>query len=212
MTSTELMKKLDNYWYYYKWHTYFGIAILIVILFCVAQSVFNVNPDNSIMLVSKTSPLPPDVSNSIKNDLSQYVIDINKDGKKSLSIMSFDFSSYSPSVLLASQVKLQGELGKSNSFIFLIDDGSYKDNINQGYFDKIKAVIPNAQTIDDYRISASSLSVFKDKSYKDDLKNYYLVIRKYKGSKVESPISLIAYQNDMNFLKRILAESNTISN
>jgi hypothetical protein len=203
--KSEIKKKWGNYWYYYKWHTYAGIFVLIVMLVTITQCASNVKPDNTIMLISKTSPLPQEVSTLIKNDLAKYVIDINKDGKKTLDFLSLDFSSSNPQMFQAAQVKLMGELQTADSFIFLIDNGAYKDYIKDGFFDKIKGIIPNAPIIDDYRIPVSNLNVFKDKSYKEYLKNYYFAIRIYKGSAADNSTNLPAYKNDIEFLKRLIA-------
>lgn len=48
MTKEERMKKLDNFWYYYKWHVIIGIFVAVVLFFTIHDAVTNVDPDITI--------------------------------------------------------------------------------------------------------------------------------------------------------------------
>jgi hypothetical protein len=209
MMSEQFKKKWENYWYYYKWHTFAGIFVLIIMLVTITQCASNVQPDITVMLVSKTSPILTTTTDSIQNDLAQYVTDLNKDGKKTVNFISIDFSSTDPTMLEAEQTKFMGELQTTDSFIFLIDASAYSEYSKQGIFAKVKDIIPNAPTVDDYRIPVSNLAAFKNKSYDAYLKNYYFVIRQYNGTFLDKTANNLKYQNSVNFLKRIIANSKT---
>jgi hypothetical protein len=211
MTSQTFKKKWENYWYYYKWHTFGAIFILVVMAVTITQCATTVKPDATIMFISKTTPISSDVTASIESDLAKYITDFNKDGKKKVELMNLDFSVTDPTMIQATQAKFMGELQTADSFLFLVDDAAYTAYSQEGIFAKMKDVLPDVPSTDGYRIPVSSLDIFKNSTYKDILKNYSFVMRLYKGSSVDKSSNDAAYQNSVNILKRIIANSKTSS-
>jgi hypothetical protein len=217
MVSQEFILKWENYWYYYKWRT-FGIAFfVIIIMISVSQCASIVRPDFNVMFISKTESPAYSMITSLENDITQYVIDFNKDGKKSARLMNIDLSNGSMSYS-ASTTQFMSELQTADTFIFLIDEATFNEYKDQNMFEKIKNVIPNAPSIDDYRIPASTLACFEGKSYKvgdktisfkEGLKNYYFVVRKFKGTSMDNAASSPKYENAVKFLKKIIVNSKT---
>lgn len=211
LASKEFKLKWENYWYYHKIHTFVAIFILLALIYTVTQCTAKVEkPDATIVIATQSFPMIIDQATdiSIEKDIAQYITDFNKDGKKNVNLSTYDFSSNN-SILSAVQDKFSQEFFSANSFIFIVDDAVYKAYSQQDTFSKIKDIIPNAPTVDDYRIPISSLAIFKSNSSYSYLKNYYFVIRRFKGTVVDNSANIPAYQNAVNILKRIVANSKT---
>lgn len=124
--KTTFKAKWDNYWYYYKVHTWIGIFILIVMIFSITQCVQTVKPDVSIDVVSTgaltESYFDPD------EYFSDTITDINGDGKKHIILTSLYISADAKSEQdIAMQQKMMIELAAGDVTLFLFD----KDNLDR---------------------------------------------------------------------------------
>lgn len=77
-------KKLENYWYYYKIHTFVGLLVAIILVTSIVQCSQNVANDMQLAYVGN-SYIPTE---QIQQSLQDIVPDVNGDGKKAVFIDS----------------------------------------------------------------------------------------------------------------------------
>ena len=71
----------ENYWYYYKIHTFAGIFALVLIITTLYQCATTVNPDFTALYIG-SPPVMTDKIEAVQTALANAVGDLNKDGKK----------------------------------------------------------------------------------------------------------------------------------
>ena len=155
MSKTDGMtffERVDYYWYYYKWHTFVIICLLLALTATIVSCVNRVEPDLRILLISDVATSEEDEQVFIKK-YSQFIEDVNNDGKKSISISLIQFSNFTsatvnPELESASEIKLRAELmsGEAQLIIFKDNVTDYLDGFgtfadlseyenDKGYFD-----------------------------------------------------------------------------
>lgn len=92
--TTPFLKKLDNFWYHYKWHTIFAVFILIFVTVCTLQTCNKESYDTYIMYATgkelnrneKDGSVPE--YNEALTSLNKVTGDCNGDGKASVSLIT----------------------------------------------------------------------------------------------------------------------------
>lgn len=124
------LQKVDYYWYYYKWHALVIVCLLIALTATVVSCVNKVEPDLRVLLVSDVAIGEEDKQTFIKT-YSQFIEDVNDDGKKHMTISLIQFSNFTSSTMnpeleSASEVKLRAELMSGDAQLII-----FKDNITE---------------------------------------------------------------------------------
>lgn len=130
-------KKLENYWYHYKWHTIGAVLLLILGIFFLAETVFKTKPDITLVLVS-SSTIDDTSLETLQGLLETYTRDINGDSKVAVAI---DYIHFVPDTVVhtqgnstsamagqteyASAVKLSAVLASGVDPLYLVDDAVY---------------------------------------------------------------------------------------
>lgn len=201
-------KKLENYWYYYKVHTFVAIFILIVVAITVQQCATKVDPDITVVVATNKPVLTEENQGRVEQYIASLTGDLNRDGKKRAQVDTLYFSDGSS--LQAMQAKLSIDImPETKVYIFITDDSTYQNLQKQGTFAKLSDPLPGVKGADDYRISAPqtalggaeyqkafdglsvSFKAYKGMSagsskYKKDLDNALQVIQKLAASKPAS--------------------------
>ena len=82
------LKKLDNFWYHYKWHTIFSVFFLGLILICTVQCMQKDDPD-AMILYSGPEVLTAEGQDTVGALFAQRLEkDHNDDGKKLVTVTS----------------------------------------------------------------------------------------------------------------------------
>ena len=124
-------EKIQNWWYYHKWH----VLIAVVALFLVADFVGDIlrerrnQPDYSVAYVG-SSYLPDDTVEQLKAALAELGEDLNGNGKVQVAVHQYIAYSASGNVansndysaLYGAQVQLVADISNCDSFIFLLED------------------------------------------------------------------------------------------
>jgi flagella basal body P-ring formation protein FlgA len=206
MAENSFRKKWENYWYYYKYHTLFGAFILFVLIVGITQCSSQISPDMTYILVTENKYVTQQEQNILAKQLEKYVPDYNKDGKKSVQIVSIDYSNKDKSSFESMQLKYLSELQTTDSINMIVDDNTFKRLSATGVFGKIKNIVPKAPVRDDYRISFKNLAAFKKTGINKLTDNLYFTIREYKGSNIESPKNKTYYNNCIDVLETIVSK------
>ena len=104
---TNFWKKLDNFWYHYKWHTIFIAFFLTVFLICTVQCMQKEDPD-AMILYSGPSVMTADGKAAVGKLIAKRLDgDPNGDGNKIVSVSDVV-------ILSDEQIKKQEELAKED--------------------------------------------------------------------------------------------------
>ena len=93
--KSETAKKADNFFYHYKLHMVAGVVILLFVGIFLRDVIFAIRPDFTVIAVSSRN-LPADGFDTFENYFSQFVDDVNGDGRH---IVRLDFISLPRDIL-----------------------------------------------------------------------------------------------------------------
>lgn len=189
MTKDELQKKWDNYWYYYKWHTIAGIFVLIVLVVSISQCAKRPNYDTTIALVTTNAVMDTD-QEALANCLSQYMPDVNGDGKHLVGLDNMYIGNGQN--MQVEVMNLQAKIAAGDELVFLCDDGGYAYLKKFNLFQTAASVAPGAPTSDKYRIPLKLLGVFKGKSFTSTSDKLTFSVRIVSGTTADNK------KNDVN--------------
>lgn len=209
MTKEQFKKKWENYWFYYKIHTIVAVVLILVVAVLVKQCADRVEPDMTVMIVSKDVSLTETQLTSLENKLAKYTADVNGDGRKIVLCENYHMNDKENSqMVVALNQKLMAEISASDTSLFVTDDSYYKKfNGKNTFFFKLNKIDTAAP--DSYRAKISSLPDFKISGATSDYQNLSLSIRSFGKSSVKSSEDS-SIQNSANVLKKLLKNSGLV--
>lgn len=196
-------KKLENYWYYYKIHTFVAIFILIVAAVLIQQCATKVDPDVTVLVATNNPVLTQDNQDRLQKYIGSLTADVNKDGKKSAQCDVLYFSDSQTAE--AMQAKLAIDLMPSSGvYIYITDDKEYQQLQTQSAIGKLADYLPGVQTSDSDRVSLSQTALGAAE-YNHAFDNLSISIKAYKGTSAGDKKYAAQIQNSLNVLRSILA-------
>jgi len=118
------LKKLDNFWYHYKWHTIFTVFFLSVFLICTVQCMQKEDPD-AMILYSGPSVITAEGRAAIGQILSgRLKEDHNGDGNKIVTLTDVV-------ILSDDQIKEREESAKEDGELLYYDPTTREPSFNQ---------------------------------------------------------------------------------
>lgn len=136
----QFKSKWDNYWYYYKIHTWIGIFVVFVLAVTITQCVQTVKPDVYIDLV--TSVPVTDSSIALDGVFDDVLTDVNEDEKKHISISTLYLSEEMKSEQdMAMQQKMMLELAAGDVSLFIFDKTNLDRYITQDAYSPLSDFI-----------------------------------------------------------------------
>lgn len=132
-------KRIENFFYYYKWHTVAAIFVILILLFGIKSSIDSKEPDLNILYVSDKVTAPEATNNFKKTlDENKLIKDVNEDGEKYFYfeplVLSFDDNSNQDYALYQ---KLQVQMFTGVQTLMLVHQYVLEDY--DGAFDNIGA-------------------------------------------------------------------------
>lgn len=122
--------KWDNYWYYYKIHTWIGIFVLFVMIVSISQCVQTVKPDVTVDMV--TSGAVTENMFEADEHFGEIITDVNKDGNKHIVWSNLYITEEAKSEQdVATQQKMMIELAAGDVTLFLFDKNNLDRYITQ---------------------------------------------------------------------------------
>lgn len=116
-------EKRKNWWHYHKWHVAIGavLAAVGINLTCNALGVGQIKPDYQIAYVGENA-LPGDTAAAIETAFAALGEDLNGDGRVTVRLNQYPAAGADPSLAVAGQTTLMGDLLECESFFFLLED------------------------------------------------------------------------------------------
>ena len=87
MEKKELTKKLENFFYYYKWQTFFVVLGIILVIITVRQVTARIDYDTRIVFGGKITAIDPDIQ-SFNSKVKELFADSNGDGEVNVLTLS----------------------------------------------------------------------------------------------------------------------------
>lgn len=136
----QFKSKWDNYWYYYKIHTWIGIFVVFVLAVTITQCVQTVKPDVYIDLV--TSVPVTDSSIALDGVFDDVLTDVNEDEKKHINISTLYLNEEMKSEQdMAMQQKMMLELAAGDVTLFIFDKTNLDRYITQDAYSPLSDFI-----------------------------------------------------------------------
>ena len=169
----ETRKKVDNFWYYYKFHVLIGAFLLFMVVVFVKDMLSKVDYDYDIAFVT------------------DYMIadeDLNGDGEVHVQIQNYvlppdDAQGYDPQMLAAGQTKMTVDLQEGTSMIFFI---------SQQNFEKFKDAGVFPEKLEDFA-KVEDCAAYAEMGEPASVKDLYVAMRSLEGTKMEKNEEKTAY-------------------
>lgn len=112
----------QNYWFYYKVHTWVGLIVIIVIISSIVSCVRQVHPDISIMAVTEAG-IAQEKSDAMTANFEAVVEDANGDGNRSVSFLTMMYNeNMDGQTAAATLTKADLEIMAGETNLLLVDD------------------------------------------------------------------------------------------
>lgn len=134
-SDKEFIKKIDNFWYYYKFHVLGGIFVLFCIGLFVRDMKNQVDYDYNIAFVGNYTVAKED-SENLQKWFEENGEDLNGDGSVHVQMLDYSLADdMNPQMYAASQTKFTVDIQESSSMIFILSRENYERFKEQGIFE-----------------------------------------------------------------------------
>lgn len=147
-------QKWSNYWYYYKWHTLFGVFVLILLTITLVECAQKKTPDLSIAYASQNYVN----TDKFQDDMSAFIGDVNGDGAEYV---------FCNNLLLATDVKTEQDLAVSQKLLLLFVDKETRlfimdRELFEAYsesFENLDGIVPDDKLQDAYEYNGAKIAI-----------------------------------------------------
>lgn len=195
-------KKLENYWFYYKWHTLGGIFLITVIIYLTINYFSKVEPDINVLLKTN-NPVSIEMLDKLETVFQQYCGDYNKDKNIVVSVEALCIpADLNSEFIMSNRIKLTADLVNRTSLI-IGGDKEYLDSLNP---DSFFADIPLVNNEGEKYILLNSLQFMTDNKITLD-EDVYLALREIPDKKDND---LKRFNDNKEFLENVI-KNNRVS-
>ena len=166
--------KLEQFWYYYKWHTIIAIALVPIIVIAVLQLRGNVSPDAYIMYVGQ-SAIDVKSKDEMAAMAAEDVYDQNGDGKSYVALLeitvvsgdNIPYTAYETNV--DANKRFMTELASGDSVVYLLDEPFFARAADEGLLCPLSEIIDPAllpeNMYDECAVRVSELDYFRREGF-----------------------------------------------
>lgn len=155
----EHKKKLDNFWYYYKYHTMAAVFALFCIIIFVRDMMNKVEYDYSIAFMGNYVMADEDNLN-LQKWFEENAEDLNGDGEVHVQISDYHMAEdMDPQMFAASQTKFTVDIQEGTSMLFFLSPENYENLKDQGIFEEDAAEFVNMKDCKGFKEAGSPASV-----------------------------------------------------
>lgn len=183
----ETRKKMDNFWYYYKFHVLIGAFLLFMAVVFIKDMLGKVDYDYDIALVTDYIIADED-SAALQKFFEENGEDLNGDGEvhvqlQNYAIPSEDAPGFDPQMLAASQTKLTVDLQEGTSMIFFMSEQNFEKFNDAG-------VLPEKR--EDY-VDMKDCAGYAECGSPDSIADLFVAMRITDGTKWAEKEEKVAY-------------------
>ncbi len=180
MDKQKLLSKLNNFWYYHKWH-------LLLVLFLVATFIVGVrscqqrpNPDLYVLFTKKDNQIPFQAT-QLEEFFGAMVEDLNGDGKTTALVTQVALKAQDGT----NSATMLVQVNSGHSVLYILTDETYRILHENNVLADLGG-LGQSDYIDGDRYLLSASGILDDMEYfKNDDTIYYLGIRKVDGTTLE---------------------------
>lgn len=188
--SETTRKKMDNFWYYYKFHVLIGAAVLFMLVIFIKDIVTKVDYDYDIAFVTEYIMAEEDTA-AIQAYFEANGEDLNGDGEVHVEIQNYvipseENDSYDAQMLMANQTKLTVDLQEGISMIWFMSEKNierYKDT----------GVLPASR---EEFIPVKECAGFQETGEPQSIEDLYVELRIIDGTSLEEKEEKVSYFED----------------
>ena len=166
-TDSRFLRWLDNYWYHYKWRTIVIAFFLIVFLICTVQMCSREEADITVMYAGSYQMTGEETANLSRILSDKLPCDYDKNGEKSVEIVSYHIYSEEQIKQIESQTDSEGVVGSVNRnlnstnyqnyltyiqtgdvAICLVDPWLYESLLDADRLMKLSEALPSSSEVD----------------------------------------------------------------
>ncbi len=223
---SKITDRLDNFWYYYKWHTIIAVFLAVVFGVCIGQMASKEKVDAYVMYAGPTAFFASDIYD-MQDAFEAIMPDLNGDGKKIVQFIDITVLTdaqikanmdkaeaegveYEPDMeyIANARQKFKLQLAAGDAYILLLDPQMYAEDYGIGMYEKLESLgITSEHANDDSSISFKETDFGKympifDKIPDDTLLCFRVmnVTSKGRGKKEQTK-----HDNQLELMKEIVA-------
>ena len=158
--SSPFLKKIENFFYHYKWHTVIALFLVVVIVICSVQMCAKEEYDIEIMYAGRQNVTSAQAVSDIKNAFATFADDETGDGKRQANLVCYWVDerylgigeipeelkgadvSYFANQTLTNRDSLDSEIAAGNVMIFLLSPYLFERWDKEGAFLSVEQICP----------------------------------------------------------------------
>lgn len=113
----KLAEKLDNFWFYYKWHTIIALFVIFVLTVCIAQSCSKTEYDVNVLYAGPYAFSTSEINATIAELNEAMPKDYNGDGEKNTGFVNYQVLNADQIEALRKQLEAEREAGINNGLL-----------------------------------------------------------------------------------------------
>lgn len=179
--------KLENFWYYYKWHTLGALVVLLAVGVGLSQCIGRVDIDVVVYYLSADPISYAEDNTNLKKALEPYVRDYTGDGKVRIEIENYFIGENHDADMVKDNLRNFSNMYTAGSvMLIMVDDAGLKQMTEVGYFGDISDLTDEPLLYDGTVWNAEGSAFKKSESLK------YWTTPMYWGVRVFNEKSLIS--------------------
>lgn len=179
--------KLENFWYYYKWHTLGALVVLLAVGVGLSQCIGRVDIDVVVYYLSADPISYAEDKTNLKKALEPYVRDYTGDGKVRIEIENYFIGENHDADMVKDNLRNFSNMYTAGSvMLIMVDDAGLKQMTEVGYFGDISDLTDEPLLYDGTVWNAEGSAFKKSESLK------YWTTPMYWGVRVFNEKSLIS--------------------
>lgn len=179
--------KLENFWYYYKWHTLGALVVLLAVGVGLSQCIGRVDIDIVVYYLSADPISYAEDKTNLKKALEPYVRDYTGDGQVRIEIENYFIGENHDADMVKDNLRNFSNMYTAGSvMLIMVDDAGLKQMTEVGYFGDISDLTDEPLLYDGTVWNAEGSAFKKSESLK------YWTTPMYWGVRVFNEKSLIS--------------------
>lgn len=179
--------KLENFWYYYKWHTLAALVVLLAVGVGLSQCIGRVDIDVVVYYLSADPISYAEDKTNLKKALEPYVRDYTGDGQVRIEIENYFIGENHDADMVKDNLRNFSNMYTAGSvMLIMVDDAGLKQMTEVGYFGDISDLTDEPLLYDGTVWNAEGSAFKKSESLK------YWTTPMYWGVRVFNEKSLIS--------------------
>ena len=214
------VQKLENYWYHYKWHTLFGIFMVIIFGVCITQCASKTEPDAMVLyagrLKNMITPSEDYREPSFESILDE---DYNGDGEKIAEVFQliipiaeiggeYELDDKAAQTNNSEYQRFYTEIATGNCVIYMLHPLLYEDVKEKGILRPLSEVLDEVPdyAVDEYGIPISELIAYRRTALRYYPEDCIICIRheRKKGSGAITYDDPEMYENCVKFFNDVI--------